>query len=148
MSALPGAARSCSNQHAVRAAAVLRPFRPGGGVEHDVSPRPLRVSLSRAPGSITSFPPLGLEYVAAALRPYARQIEQVNFRHERKPSTQPFLRPDTDLVCYSINWRKNLELIRDDINALPPAVMTIAGRADGDPGSAVTGWRPARTSTP
>jgi radical SAM superfamily enzyme YgiQ (UPF0313 family) len=70
---------------------------------------------------------LGLEYVAAALRPYARQIELVNFRHERTPSTQPFLRPETDLVCYSINWLENLELIRDDINALPPGVTTILG---------------------
>ena len=81
-----------------------------------------RTSCSR-----TSFPPLGLEYVAAALRPYAERIEVINFRHERMPSTQPFLRPDTDLVCYSINWRLHLELICDDINALPPGVMTILG---------------------
>jgi len=77
--------------------------------------------------SRTSFPPLGLEYVAAALRPYAERIDLVNFRHERTPSTQPFLRPETDLVCYSINWPENLDLIRDDINALPPGVMTILG---------------------
>ena len=79
------------------------------------------------PSSKTSFPPLGLEYVTAALRPYAERIDLVNFRHERTPSTQPFLRPETDLVCYSINWRTDLELIRDDINALPPGVMTILG---------------------
>ena len=76
---------------------------------------------------MTSFPPLGLEYVAAALRPYAERIDLVNFRHERMPSAQPFLRSDTDLVCYSINWRRDLNLIRDDINALPPGVMTILG---------------------
>jgi len=81
----------------------------------------------RTRSSMTSFPPLGLEYVAAALRPYAERIDLVNFRHVRTPSTQPFLRPETDLVCYSINWRKDLELIRDDINALPPGVMTILG---------------------
>ena len=81
----------------------------------------------RSSSSRTSFPPLGLEYVAAALRPYAEQIELVNFRHQRKPSTLPLLRPETDLVCYSINWRLNLELIRDDINALPPGVTTILG---------------------
>lgn len=81
----------------------------------------------RTSSSRTSFPPLGLEYIAAALRPYAERIEVVNFRHERTPSTQPFLRPDTDLVCYSVNWRQDLDLIRDDINALPPGVMTILG---------------------
>ena len=81
----------------------------------------------RTTSSRTSFPPLGLEYVAAALRPYAERIELVNFRHERTPSTQPFLRPETDLVCYSINWPLDLDLIRDDINALPPGVLTILG---------------------
>ncbi len=81
----------------------------------------------RTRSSKTSFPPLGLEYVTAALRPYAERIDLVNFRHERNPSTQPFLRPETDLVCYSINWREGLELIRDDINALPPGVLTILG---------------------
>src|SRR5512137_2693850 len=81
----------------------------------------------RTRSSLTSFPPLGLEYIAAALRPYAERIDLINFRHERKPSTQPFLRPDTDLVCYSINWDKDLEMIRDDSNALPLGVMTILG---------------------
>ena len=81
----------------------------------------------RTQSSKTSFPPLGLEYVAAALRPHAERIDLVNFRHARASSTQPFLRPETDLVCYSINWQENLELIRDDINALPAGVMTILG---------------------
>lgn len=77
--------------------------------------------------SRTSFPPLGLEYVAAALRPYAGRIDLINFRQERTPCTRPFLRPETDLVCYSINWPMELDLIRDDINALPPGIMTILG---------------------
>jgi len=81
----------------------------------------------RTRSSLTSFPPLGLEYVAAALRPHAEKIDLVNFRHERTPSAQPFLRPETDLICYSINWRKDLHLVRDDINALPPDVLTIVG---------------------
>ena len=53
-----------------------------------------------------------------------------------RPSTQAFLRPETDLVCYSLSWREDLQLIRDDINALPPGVMTILGgrTATEDPG--------------
>ena len=77
--------------------------------------------------SKTSYPPLGLEYVAAALRPYAERIDLINFGHERTPSTRPFLRPETDLVCYSVNWAQDLEFIRDDISALPPGVTTILG---------------------
>ncbi len=70
---------------------------------------------------------MGLEYVAAALRPYAERIELINFRHERTPSAQPFLRPETNLVCYSINWRTELDLVERNIKALPPGVMTILG---------------------
>ncbi|MGA2622071.1 MAG: radical SAM protein [Thermoguttaceae bacterium] len=81
----------------------------------------------RTHSSRTSFPPLGLEYVAAALRPHSERIDLVNFRHERTPSTRAFLRPETDLVCYSVNWPEDLELIRDDISALPPGVTTILG---------------------
>jgi radical SAM superfamily enzyme YgiQ (UPF0313 family) len=68
-----------------------------------------------------------LEYVAAALRPHAERIDLVNFRHERTPCTRSFLRPETDLVCYSINWPEDLALIRDDINTLPSGVLTILG---------------------
>lgn len=81
----------------------------------------------RTGSSKTSFPPLGLEYVAAALRPYAERIELVNFRQQRTPGTRPRLQPETDLVCYSINWRDDFELIRDDIRALPPHILTLAG---------------------
>ena len=81
----------------------------------------------RTSSSRTSFPPLGLEYVAAALRPYAEAIDLVNFRHERKPNTHRFLKPETDLVCYSINWPEDLGLILTDINSLPAGVMTILG---------------------
>ena len=81
----------------------------------------------RSGSSLTAFPPIGLEYVAAALRPYAQRIDLINFRHERTASTRPFLRPETDLVCYSVNWRKELEFIRDDINALPKGITVILG---------------------
>jgi len=81
----------------------------------------------RTQHSKTAFPPLGLEYVAAAVRPYAEQVEVINFWHERCASVQPFLRPETDLVCYSVNWDMHQELIRDDINALPQGVLVILG---------------------
>jgi radical SAM superfamily enzyme YgiQ (UPF0313 family) len=81
----------------------------------------------RKRSSTTSFPPIGLEYVAAALRPYAERIDLVNFWHERRPSARSFLRPQTDLICYSVNWRRDLDFVRDDINSLPPGVMTILG---------------------
>jgi len=81
----------------------------------------------RSSSSRISFPPLGLEYIAAALRPYAEKIDLVNYWHERTPSARAFLRPETDLVCYSINWREHLDFIRDDINSLPKGILTILG---------------------
>lgn len=81
----------------------------------------------RTGSSLTAFPPLGLEYIAAALRPYAGRIDLINFRQESTPSSRPFLRPETDLVCYSVNWQIGLESIRDDINALPAGLSIIVG---------------------
>ncbi len=107
----------CRVEDAAARAAGVRVFR------HVLCVHPYR----RTGSSLTAFPPLGLEYIAAALRPYAERIDLVNLRHERTPSTQPFLRPETDLVCYSINWHKERGWIRDDINALPPGMMTILG---------------------
>jgi radical SAM superfamily enzyme YgiQ (UPF0313 family) len=85
---------------------------------------------------MTSFPPLGVEYIAAALRPFAERIDLVNFRHQRTPSVLPFIRPETDLICYSVNWPIDLELIRRDINSLPPSLTVILGgrTATEDPG--------------
>ena len=96
------------------------------GVDRDVSARPMRLSVPAHASSKTAFPPLGLEYVAAALGPYAEKIELVNFRHQRTPGTQPFLRPETDLVCYSINWPAEFQLIRPT-STLPPGITTILG---------------------
>ena len=87
----------------------------------------MRFSLSAHAQFQDVLPALGFGVRHCRAAPYAERIDLVNFRHERNPSTQPFLRPETDLVCYSINWREGLELIRDDINALPPGVLTILG---------------------
>ena len=87
----------------------------------------MRVSLSTYAQFEDVFPAVGVGVRRRALRPYAARIDLINFRHERTPSTKAFLRPETDLVCYSINWRQDLELIRDDINSLPPQVLTILG---------------------
>ena len=70
---------------------------------------------------------MGLEYVAAALRPYTEKIEVINFRHEHLPNTRQFVKPETDLVCYCINWRREIEEIRNDILSLPPSVKVILG---------------------
>lgn len=81
----------------------------------------------RGGSSLTAFPPIGLEYVAAALRPFTEKIELVNYRQTPRADIRRYLRPETDLVCYSINWRKELDSIRREINSLPPEIMVILG---------------------
>jgi len=72
------------------------------------------------------FPPLGLEYIATTIEPYAEQIDVVDLRKE-SGRTSDFLRADTDLVCFSINWDRDAEFLREEIRSVPPGVLTIVG---------------------
>jgi radical SAM superfamily enzyme YgiQ (UPF0313 family) len=72
------------------------------------------------------FPPIGLEIVAAALEKHARAIDVLDLRRETK-RTVDFLRPETDLVAFSVNWDKEADSIREEIRSVPPRVLTILG---------------------
>ncbi|MHC4501975.1 MAG: B12-binding domain-containing radical SAM protein [Planctomycetota bacterium] len=91
---------------------------------------PYRVELSRS----MRFPPLGLEMIAAALGPHAEAIDVVDLRLE-EGRTVDFLRPDTDLVCFSVNWDKEPVFVREEIRSVPPGVLTMVGgrHASEDP---------------
>ena len=72
------------------------------------------------------FPPLGLECIAAVIEPYARRIEIVDLRKEAG-RTQDFLRAETDLVCFSVNWDRDAEFLREQIRSVPPGIFTLVG---------------------
>lgn len=72
------------------------------------------------------YPPLGLEIVAARLQPYCRSIDVVDLRHESK-RTADFLRPETDLVCFSVAWNLESAFVREEIRSIPAHVRTIVG---------------------
>lgn len=80
------------------------------------------------------FPPLGLEYIAAVLAPQAKALEIVDLRKE-PGRTADFLRPETDLVCFSVNWDRDAEFLQSEIRSVPPGVLTIIGgrHASEDP---------------
>lgn len=65
-------------------------------------------------GRMSFFPPLGLEYIAATVEPYAQTLDIVDMRQETG-RTKDFLRPETDLVCFSINWDNDTEFLRKEI---------------------------------
>ena len=89
---------------------------------HVVCVYPYRRELSSA----GFFPPLGLEYIATVIEPYASRIDVVDLRKEMG-ATNDFLREDTDLVCFSINWDRDAEFLREQIRSVPPQIFTLVG---------------------
>jgi len=83
------------------------------------------------------FPPLGLEHIAAVIEPHARSLDVVDMRKEAG-RTKDFLRPETDMVCFSVNWKRHVEFLREEIISVPPDIFTILGgrHATEDP----EGW--------
>jgi len=72
------------------------------------------------------YPPIGLEMIAATLKPFAREVEVVDLRLEKK-CTRDFIRDDTDLVCFSVNWDKEPDFVRSEIASVPEGLLTIVG---------------------
>ena len=95
---------------------------PAARFRHILCVYPYRVELSRH----VHWPPLGLEIIAAALEPHAEAIDVVDLRRERGHTTD-FLRPETDLVCFSVNWEKELDFVREEIRSVPPGILTVVG---------------------
>lgn len=84
---------------------------------------PYRSELGRRNGY---YPPLGLEVIASALRPHFRAIDVIDLRHETGNAVD-FLRPDTDLVCFSVNWDREAAFVHEQIRSIPPGIRTIVG---------------------
>jgi radical SAM superfamily enzyme YgiQ (UPF0313 family) len=98
--------------------------------KHILCVYPYRYDLKNA----SFFPPLGLEFIAATLAPYARDIDIVDLREEAG-RTKDFIRPDTELVCFSVNWDIEPDSIRDEILSVgSDALVVVGGRhATNDP---------------
>ena len=101
--------------------------------QHVLCVYPYRRELNQA----GFFPPLGLEFIAAVVQPYAQELDVVDLRKERG-CTKDFLRPETDMVCFSVNWKRHVEFLREEIMSVPPDIFTILGgrHATEDP----EGW--------
>jgi anaerobic magnesium-protoporphyrin IX monomethyl ester cyclase len=72
------------------------------------------------------FPPLGLEIIAAIIEPYAQSLDIVDMRKETG-CTKNFIRQDTDLVCFSVNWDRDAEFLREEIASVESDILTIVG---------------------
>ncbi len=72
------------------------------------------------------LPPLGLELIASVLEPSSRSLEIVDLR-KRPGRTIDFCRPETDLVCFSVNWKREVEFIHEEIRSVPPGAFVLVG---------------------
>lgn len=77
------------------------------------------------------FPPIGLEYIAAAVRPHVRDLTLLDLRMPgplRDPEKlHEFIEKNVDLLCISINWEYDFREICDLVNALPRGLTTVVG---------------------
>jgi len=72
------------------------------------------------------YPPLGLEIIASVLKPHCREIDVIDLRHDAG-ETKDFIRPETDMVCFSVNWGRHLEFGLEQIRSVPADIFTIVG---------------------
>ncbi len=85
--------------------------------QHVICVYPYRRELDHA----GYFPPLGLEIIATVLRSYSRALDIVDLRKEAG-SMQDFLRQDSDMVCFSVNWDREAGFVRQEILSVPPGI--------------------------
>ena len=77
------------------------------------------------------FPPIGLEYIMASLKPYVEELTFVDLRlagplRDLK-NLKRFAQEKIDLLCVSINWEYNFREVCDLVNNLPINITTVVG---------------------
>ena len=72
------------------------------------------------------FPPLGLEFIAAVARLHTQAMDIVDMRKEAG-RTKDFFRPETDMVCFSVNWDRDAQFLREEILSVGPEIFTVVG---------------------
>lgn len=77
------------------------------------------------------FPPIGLEYIVAALRPH---VDELTFVDLRLPGPlrdvdklRDFISQNCDLICISINWEYHFREVCELVSQLPPHIKTVVG---------------------
>lgn len=77
-------------------------------------------------GKMSFLPPLGLEFIAAVIEPYAYALDVVDMRHEQG-RTKDFMRPETDMVCFSVNWSNDVKFLREEIRSIGSGIPVVLG---------------------
>ncbi len=72
------------------------------------------------------LPPIGLDYIAAAIEDIVETIKVIDLRFERQPLLSTF-EEATDLVLISYNWGVEEEFVKGVINSIPEQIAVIVG---------------------
>ena len=90
--------------------------------QHVLCVYPYRIGLKR----FKFCPPSGIEYIGTVVEPHAQDLEILDLRKE-PARTIDYLRPETDMVCFSINWQRDIEFLQAEIRSVPTNIFTILG---------------------
>jgi radical SAM superfamily enzyme YgiQ (UPF0313 family) len=71
------------------------------------------------------FPPLGLEYIAAAIEDRVGKTSVIDLRYEKRFDEE--LRAGADLFLVSVNWHYEFDSVCEVIRSLPAGTMTVVG---------------------
>jgi anaerobic magnesium-protoporphyrin IX monomethyl ester cyclase len=71
------------------------------------------------------FPPLGLEYIAAAIEGEVGKVSVIDLRYEKHFDGE--LRAGADLFLVSVNWHYEFDSVCEVIRSLPAGTMTVVG---------------------
>ena len=71
------------------------------------------------------FPPLGLEYVAAAMEDLVESVSVIDLRYEK--DLAGVLGAGADLFCVSVNWHYEFDSVCEVIRSLPARTATVVG---------------------
>ena len=77
------------------------------------------------------FPPTGLEYIATNIQDHVGNVTLLDLRYEKDYQDikllSEFIKNEIDLVCISITWNSQFNLICDLINQLPDDITIVIG---------------------
>ena len=90
--------------------------------QHTLCVYPYRRELNHA----GFFPPLGLEFIAVVVKPHTQELDIVDMRKEAG-RTKDFLRPETDMVCFSVNWDRDAQFLGEEILSVGAGIFTVVG---------------------
>jgi magnesium-protoporphyrin IX monomethyl ester (oxidative) cyclase len=78
-----------------------------------------------------TFPPTGLEYIAASMKDLVGKVTLLDLRYESAyqdpKALSEFIRNEVDLLCISIRWQSQFKDVCEFVAQLPPEITTVVG---------------------